>query len=306
MKKALALILSFICLLSLLTGCSAGLKASDTGITALKIASDHSKVELYCGEIVQTVSVAVSCKNNFLLNDIQLVNNNQAVASVKPEPIVTGNRVQYTIEGLVPGNTTVFVQTKDGAVKSEEILITVLQDITTIELADSGDITLLLGDGPYKNTFTLQSQREDPQQVNQLEFVSEDEAVAGFELISNSTGAPLQYEITPMGQGETTCYIRTKDGLVVSNKINIIVNQKEETKPVEVAETPVEAPPVIPETKQEPSVDIQPKEETGKTVYITPTGKKYHFSKACAGKNAIETTINQAKVTKDPCKKCAN
>lgn len=48
---------------------------------------------------------------------------------------------------------------------------------------------------------------------------------------------------------------------------------------------------------------------TGKTtygVYITPTGKCYHFSKSCAGKNAISTTRDFAESNYRPCKKCAS
>lgn len=41
-------------------------------------------------------------------------------------------------------------------------------------------------------------------------------------------------------------------------------------------------------------------------VYITPTGKCYHFSKSCAGKNAISTSYNFAKANYRPCKKCAS
>ena len=37
------------------------------------------------------------------------------------------------------------------------------------------------------------------------------------------------------------------------------------------------------------------KQNTPKTVYITPTGKRYHYSKECAGKNAIKTDIKDAK-----------
>ena len=44
----------------------------------------------------------------------------------------------------------------------------------------------------------------------------------------------------------------------------------------------------------------------GTVVYITPTGKKYHYSKSCAGKNAIATTLSKAKQSYGPCKKCAS
>ena len=39
------------------------------------------------------------------------------------------------------------------------------------------------------------------------------------------------------------------------------------------------------------------------TVYITPTGKCYHYKKSCAGKNANATTLDKCN-GKRPCKKC--
>lgn len=45
---------------------------------------------------------------------------------------------------------------------------------------------------------------------------------------------------------------------------------------------------------------------TGGNCYITPTGKRYHLSKSCAGKNATKSTIKKAKSKGlTPCKKCA-
>lgn len=41
------------------------------------------------------------------------------------------------------------------------------------------------------------------------------------------------------------------------------------------------------------------------TVYITPSGKRYHISAKCAGKNASATKLEKAKNDgKTPCKKC--
>ena len=43
-----------------------------------------------------------------------------------------------------------------------------------------------------------------------------------------------------------------------------------------------------------------------RTVYVAPTGKRYHFRKTCAGKNAKATTLKQAMASgRDACKKCA-
>ncbi len=44
----------------------------------------------------------------------------------------------------------------------------------------------------------------------------------------------------------------------------------------------------------------------GSTVYVTPTGKKYHYSASCAGKNARATTLSAALASgKSACAKCA-
>ena len=43
----------------------------------------------------------------------------------------------------------------------------------------------------------------------------------------------------------------------------------------------------------------------GNTVYVSPTGKKYHYIKSCAGKHPIKTTLKEAKKNHTPCKKCA-
>ncbi len=42
------------------------------------------------------------------------------------------------------------------------------------------------------------------------------------------------------------------------------------------------------------------------TVYLTPTGTKYHYSKSCAGKNAIPTSKEDAVKGHGPCGSCVN
>ena len=50
--------------------------------------------------------------------------------------------------------------------------------------------------------------------------------------------------------------------------------------------------------------DESPIEDTT-TVYVTPSGKKYHISAKCAGENAIEKQLSEVKSTHSPCKTCA-
>ncbi len=51
-------------------------------------------------------------------------------------------------------------------------------------------------------------------------------------------------------------------------------------------------------------VEDENDQSSGRIVYDTPTGKKYHFSKKCAGKNAIEVLYDEIKNQKEPCKNC--
>ena len=63
--------------------------------------------------------------------------------------------------------------------------------------------------------------------------------------------------------------------------------------------------PQTPTKPEQPQTTPTQPEDTSRLVYITPTGKRYHYSKACAGKNATESTINKAeKKGLTGCKNC--
>lgn len=92
--------------------------------------------------------------------------------------------------------------------------------------------------------------------------------------------------------------------------------------PAPVPETPASEPAAPAETVQEPQPepdpapvvtpapepepDPAPAQETSRTVYITPTGSKYHFDNNCNGGTYIASTLDEAKsMGLEPCKKCA-
>lgn len=57
---------------------------------------------------------------------------------------------------------------------------------------------------------------------------------------------------------------------------------------------------------QSQSVSSAPQKTNSRTVYRTPSGKRYHLSASCGGKNSYETTLDDATaVGLTPCKKCA-
>lgn len=55
------------------------------------------------------------------------------------------------------------------------------------------------------------------------------------------------------------------------------------------------------------SAETQPQQSENtdsRTVYITPSGKRYHYSSTCGGKNSYSVSINNVG-DRTPCKKCA-
>lgn len=73
--------------------------------------------------------------------------------------------------------------------------------------------------------------------------------------------------------------------------------------PAQPVETPTETPAPAPSTPS-PSAPAGPAQSG--TVYVTPTGKRYHILASCAGKNASPATLSEALARGlTPCQKCA-
>lgn len=113
-----------------------------------------------------------------------------------------------------------------------------------------------------------------------LEIVNSNDEIAfcTFKSVHAVSGKKLAIiNIKGKTVGETTLYLKEKNGTNQSCTIHITVIEKVE------------------------EVD------NSRTVYVNYSGDKYHFSKSCAGNSATETTLNQAKKTgKKPCSKCAH
>ena len=59
--------------------------------------------------------------------------------------------------------------------------------------------------------------------------------------------------------------------------------------------------------KAQPAVtdaDTEKADIENRIVYDTPTGKKYHYNKNCAGENAFEVYLSDIIDEKYPCRKC--
>lgn len=158
--------------------------------------------------------------------------------------------------------------------------------VKSIKFSDTSNVEFYYSDYPDTNSFSVEISPEDKEVEYSalLDFVSENPKVATIEYDKDSS-ISQKVIITPVSDGETYIYIQSKDGKVKSEKIKVIVDIEEETTATEHKETTTE-------------------KKSGKIVYITPSGEKYHYNKSCAGKNAMERDLDDVKGAYNPCKKC--
>lgn len=165
-------------------------------------------------------------------------------------------------------------------------------------------------DDPLNLTKTIEVnyKQNQTQDVLKSDFVfnfSDDDLVSAEIMFLNDYNFDLR--ITAFHPGTTTLYIETADGKIKSNVITITVlgtpEQSTALTTTEQETTTQETSTAVTTTERETTESTT--KDTSRTVYITPSGSKYHYSKSCAGDNAIETTLNQVKDSYEPCKKCA-
>lgn len=193
--------------------------------------------------------------------------------------------IKFHIKCLAPGTTTFYFEVPSLDLKTDTIEITVQENVEDIHFKKDSAIHMTELHDIWNREFTVDKFEYDTLTwTDELQFVSEDPNVATIQYDTDAKG--LQCKIESVGYGETFVYIQTQDGSVQSSRIQVIVEKEE--------------------AEQETILVPAEPEDNSRTVYITPYGKKYHYSQACAGKNASETTEDKASDTHDPCKKCVH
>lgn len=138
MKNKLVLtIISIVATLCLLSGCSFSDDAgqSNTGITELKFATLTSPLELKAEE-TKTGYFSVKGNDDFSMDDIEFVSSDNSIATFAYDKTALTTCVYYTITGVSAGTAEIYAQTKDGAVSTEKISVTVSgysYDIASVE-----------------------------------------------------------------------------------------------------------------------------------------------------------------------------
>ena len=100
-------------------------KVSQTGITELEfLQTDDIELDLtsrFKGS--KNSYFYVKGNDTFNIEDIEFISSNPDVAKIKYSKTTLTTHVYYDITAVSPGEATVYVQTKDGIIKSEEIKV---------------------------------------------------------------------------------------------------------------------------------------------------------------------------------------
>lgn len=274
-----------LCLVLTLSSCDAMLNFSSPAPTL--VTEDISNNTFYVGKTYKDFTTEVTGILDITQKEVNVIVDDCSVAEITFEKKKTlfSNEIVFSISALKVGTTSFYFEIPEDNLKSNPIEINILQNISAINFSDTSDISLF-DESEDRCFFSIDYNEYASDLLESIEFISENPEVATIKYDEDSWFSESCI-ISGISPGETLIYIQTKDGSVQSQKIKVII----------INDSADEEPPTTTTTEPEP-------EDNGKTVYVTPYGKKYHYSKSCAGKNASETSEQSAKITHDPCKKC--
>ena len=99
-------------------------------------------------------------------------------------------------------------------------------------------------------------------------------------------------------EDETTERATTEKQSVATTKTTIQTKETTTKKTTEVTTTK--------KTTEVTTAKLTEEQKNSITVYVTPSGKRYHLDPDCGGKNSSATDLDRAiNMGKTPCKKCA-
>lgn len=146
---------------------------------------------------------------------------------------------------------------------------------------------------------------EEGADLTQVEFTSSDPNVLTF-TYQNMDGH-LSGVVSPIAEG--TAEIYASAGEVKSQIITVTIIDSERIAAEEAAKKAAEeeaARKAAEEAAAQQQAQSEASESQGRTVYITPTGKRYHYDNNCNGRTYIPSTMDEALAKGlTPCKKCA-
>ena len=171
--------------------------------------------------------------------------------------------------------------------------------------------------------------------MRSMDYQITDEKIATVEKTDSSNESnKLVLSIKPLAEGECELFVKSENG-VESNKVTIKVTDEEKAKAEQEAKKRAEqeakkesertsqtksnesskpqttskssAKKTQSDTQKSKTQQSNSDDNNGRTIYRTPSGKRYHYDPNCGGKNSYPTTLSQAQSAGlTPCKKCVH
>lgn len=235
---------------------------------------DTEQFSVYVGDCV-TLSTDIK-PSGLDADSITVENSAPDVVRVSAVTIDNGlftGTANITCDACAPGESVVTLKSADGSISSNAVRICVDTRplINRLSLSGARNCSLEEGDSQAFSLYIdpLGTIRDTVVIENTDELVA---CITESAFYDTDNGTVLDFTIDAINAGETCITFSASDGKVSPVELCVSVSEK----------------------------------DTSPTVYTTPTGECYHFSKSCAGDNAIETTQNKA-VDRNyrPCSKCA-
>ena len=151
---------------------------------------------------------------------------------------------------------------------------------------------------------------EEGANATDMEFTSSDPEVLTFAPQEGS--GTLMGVVTPKAEG--TAEISVSAGGVKSQVVTVTVIDSERIAAEEAAKKAAEEEAARKAAEEaaaqqaaaQEQQQSQQQQDNSRTVYVTPTGKRYHYDNSCNGGTYIESTLDKARSRGlTPCKKCA-
>lgn len=201
--------------------------------------------------------------------------SNTDVISISDVYFATEERktiLTFKATAIAEGEATLVVKSNTGDKTSNSVSFHVFTPplVTSISKFSKSFVEQELGD---TRTITVYMKPHDLTQEDFIIANSDDSIIniKNIALSSEKDMTVLTFDVIGVDVGTATIQIKGADGKTESNTLQITINEK----------------------------------DTSRRVYVTPYGEKYHYSAACAGKNARATTENSAiRSGLSRCKKC--
>lgn len=222
--KIFAFVLVTALILSLFTGC--GEEPPKTSVITRLSMGTLSKTTFVEGETSTPFELHFSAEGDFNAEDVVPVISNPLAIDVKVEKDTSTvvPKLIFKITALQAGKSTLYFETADKMNRTDYEEITVVSNISDISFSDASNLVIYLSSSPGYRYFSIKNVNPVTDITKSLDFMTDNQKVATIRY--DNSDVNHKCVITPVGLGETYIYVQTKDGSCQSEKIKVIVKNK--------------------------------------------------------------------------------